>query len=194
MLTLVALGGGLFGYFISSPSPEVPRLSGTLTHGAITVGGLERTYLLILPQGLPKGSPLVMVMHGSGENGARIRSWTGYGFERLADRTRLRSSPIPMATRAIGTRATSVGDFSANRLNIDDVGFLTALADKLVGEIGVDPAPRLCDRRFARRPHGDSSCARSAIALSRGRRGIGQRAGAGQLQMQARQRRHLVRS
>ena len=44
------------------------------------------------------------------------------------------------------------GDFSANTLNIDDVGFLTALAGKLVGEIGIDPEPRLCDRRFPRRP------------------------------------------
>jgi polyhydroxybutyrate depolymerase len=32
-----------------------------------------------------------------------------------------------------------VGDVSANGLNIDDVGFLTGMVDKLVSEIGVDP-------------------------------------------------------
>jgi poly(3-hydroxybutyrate) depolymerase len=26
-----------------------------------------------------------VVMHGSGQNGAQTRKWTGYGFERLAD-------------------------------------------------------------------------------------------------------------
>jgi polyhydroxybutyrate depolymerase len=33
---------------------------------------------------------------------------------------------------------TIVGDVSANGLNIDDVGFLTGIIDKLVSEIGVD--------------------------------------------------------
>jgi polyhydroxybutyrate depolymerase len=32
-----------------------------------------------------------------------------------------------------------VGDYSANKLNIDDVGFLTGIVDKLISEIGVDP-------------------------------------------------------
>jgi len=49
------------------------------------VGGLTRTYRTYVPQGLAKGAPLVVVMHGAGENGARIRIETGCGFERLAD-------------------------------------------------------------------------------------------------------------
>ena len=35
--------------------------------------------------GTRKGAPLVVVMHGAGENGALIRIETGYEFERLAD-------------------------------------------------------------------------------------------------------------
>ena len=35
---LVAVLGALFAYFAYSTTPEVPRLSGTLTLGAITVG------------------------------------------------------------------------------------------------------------------------------------------------------------
>jgi hypothetical protein len=45
LISVVALGGALFGYFVYSPVPEVPRLSGTLTKGTIEVGGLKRTYL-----------------------------------------------------------------------------------------------------------------------------------------------------
>lgn len=33
-----------------------------------------------------------------------------------------------------------MGDYSANKLNIDDVGFLTALVDKLVAQPDLDPA------------------------------------------------------
>jgi len=85
LIAVVALGGALLGYFVYSPAPEVPRLSGKLTRSAIQVGGRRRTYLTYVPQGLAKTAPLVVVMHGSGENSARMRMATGYGFERLAD-------------------------------------------------------------------------------------------------------------
>jgi polyhydroxybutyrate depolymerase len=85
LIGFVAMGatlGALLAYFGYSPAPEVPRLSGTLTRGNMTVAGLKRTYRTYVPQGLAKGAPLVLVMHGAGENGARIRIETGYGFER----------------------------------------------------------------------------------------------------------------
>src|SRR5678816_1413709 len=85
LIIVAGLGGVLFGYFVYSPAPAVPQLSGTLTKGSIEVGGLKRTYMIYLPRGLAKEARLVLVMHGSGENGARIRGETGYGFERLAD-------------------------------------------------------------------------------------------------------------
>jgi len=70
LIVVVALGGALFGYFVYSPAPEVPQLSGALTGGTMTVGGLKRTYRTYVPRGLAKGAPLVVVMHGAGENGA----------------------------------------------------------------------------------------------------------------------------
>src|SRR4051794_30956934 len=85
LLAIVGLAGALFGYFVYSPAPEVPPLSGTLTRETIETGGLTRIYRTYVPKGLAKGAPLVLVMHGSGENGARMRIETGYGFERLAD-------------------------------------------------------------------------------------------------------------
>jgi len=106
LIVVVALGGALFGYFVYSPAPEVPRLSGTLTNGTIEVGGRTRTYLTYVPAGLTKGAPLVVVMHGSGQNGAQTRKWTGYGFERLAEERGFAVVYL-MDTRATGTRATS---------------------------------------------------------------------------------------
>jgi len=139
LISVVALGGALFGYFVYSPSPEVPRLSGTLTKGTIQVGGLTRTYLTYVPLGLTKGAPLVVVMHGSGQNGAQTRKWTGYGFERLADQRGF-VVVYPDGYEGYWNACNIAGDYSANKLNIDDAGFLTGMVDKLITEIGVDPA------------------------------------------------------
>jgi polyhydroxybutyrate depolymerase len=51
LIAVVALGGALFGYFIYSPAPETPRLSGRLAKGTLVVGGWKRTYLTYVPQG-----------------------------------------------------------------------------------------------------------------------------------------------
>ena len=138
VVALVGVLGALLGYFGYSPAPEVPRLSGTLTRGTMTVGGLKRTYRTYVPRGLAKGAPLVVVMHGAGENGARMRVETGYGFERLADEHAF-AVVYPNAYEGYWDVCNIVGDVSANGLNIDDVGFLTGMVDKLVSEIGVDP-------------------------------------------------------
>src|SRR5438105_11949936 len=141
LIGVIALGGALgalFGYFVYSPAPEVPRLSGKLTEGTIEVGGLRRTYLTYLPRGLPKGAPLVVVMHGSGQNGAQTRIWTGYGFERLADERGF-AVVYPDGYEGYWNACNIVGDYSANKLDIDDVAFLTRMIDKLTAETGVDP-------------------------------------------------------
>jgi polyhydroxybutyrate depolymerase len=57
LIGIVALGsalGALFGYFVYSPAPDVPRLYGTLTKGTIVVSGLKRTYLTYVPRGWRK--------------------------------------------------------------------------------------------------------------------------------------------
>ena len=138
VVALLGVLGAVFGYFVYSPAPEVPRLSGTLTKGAIEAGGRKRTYLTYVPRGLAKGAALVVVMHGSGENGAQMRIETGYGFDRLAD-VRGFAVVYPDAYEGYWNACNVVGDYSANKLNIDDVGFLVGIVDKLIGEIGVDP-------------------------------------------------------
>lgn len=136
-LGLVILAGALFGYFIYSPEPALPQLSGALTKGVIEVGGMKRTYLTYVPRGLPKGAPLVLVMHGSGEHAAEIRIGTGYGFERLAEEHGF-AVVYPNAASFDWNDCSKVGDFSANGAEVDDVGFLNALVDKLITEISVD--------------------------------------------------------
>ncbi len=137
VLVIGGLGGALFGYFVYSPAPEIPRLSGTLIKETIEVDGLTRTYRTYVPRGLARGAPLVLVMHGSGENGARMRIETGYGFDRLAD-THGFAVVYPNAHEGDWNACGTVGDVSANGPGIDDVRFLTRVVDTLVTEIGVD--------------------------------------------------------
>ena len=138
---MVGLGGALVGYSVYSYSsaPEVPQLSGTLTKATIDVGGLTRTYRTYVPHRLAKGAPLVVVMHGSGENGAQMRIETGYGFDRIAD-THGFAVVYPNAYDGDWETCSIVGRLSTKGPTIDDVGFLTRLVDKLIRELGVDPA------------------------------------------------------
>ena len=80
----------------------------------------------------------MVVMHGSGQDSAQMRRWTGYGFERLADERGF-VVVYPDGYEGYWNACNIVGDYSANKLNIDDVGFLTRMVDKLITEIGVDP-------------------------------------------------------
>ena len=137
LIVVVVLAGALFAYFVYSPDPEVPRLSGTLAKGSIDVGGVKRTYLSYVPRGLANGAPLLLVMHGSGENGARIRIETGYGFERLADEHGF-AVVYPDSYSFDWNDCGKIGDYTVNGREVDDVGLLVALADKLISEIGVD--------------------------------------------------------
>lgn len=137
LVVVAAAGGALFWYFLYTPDPALPKLNGTMTKGSIDVGGLKRTYRTYVPRALAPGAPLVLVMHGSGQNGAQIGLETGYGFDRLADQHGY-AVVYPDAYTFDWNDCSKVGDFSVNGADVDDVGFLVALADKLIGDIGVD--------------------------------------------------------
>lgn len=141
LLAVAVIGLGV--YLLYTPEPEPASLSGILAKGSIEAGGVPRTYQAYLPKDLPKGAPLVFVLHGAGENGREIRTETGYAFERLADRQGF-AVVYPDGFEGWWNSCVSVDDSEANRRDIDDVGFLAALSDKLVEEAGINP-----DRIFA---------------------------------------------
>jgi polyhydroxybutyrate depolymerase len=143
IVAVVATAAALFGFLIYAPAPDDPHLSGKLAAGTIEASGHQRTYLEYVPKALVPGAPLVLVLHGSDGNGARIRIETGYAFERLADKYGF-AVVFPDAYDGYWNACNIAGDYSANKLDIDDVQFLTVLAEKVARELGVDP-----DRVFA---------------------------------------------
>lgn len=138
LLGLIVLAGGLFAYFLYTPDPDMPQLSGVLTKATIQVDGKERTYRTYLPKGLAKGAPLVIVMHGSGQNGSQIRLETGYGFDRLADQYGF-GVVYPSASSFDWNDCSKVGDFKVDGHELDHVKFVTLLTDKLITENSFDP-------------------------------------------------------
>jgi len=138
LIGLLALAAALFAYFLYTPEPELPPLSGTLSKGSMEVAGLQRSYRSYVPKGLPQGAPLVLVMHGSGEGPQALRVGTGYGFERLADQHGF-AVVYPKSFGFDWNDCSSIGNTAVNGVRADDAGFLAALVDKLISELGVDP-------------------------------------------------------
>ncbi|ALT76710.1 alpha/beta hydrolase family esterase [Paucibacter sp. KCTC 42545] len=139
LTALLAVLASLFAYFLYTPDPELPQLSGSLTKATIEVAGVKRSYRTYIPKDLPKGAPLVLVMHGSGEGPGQIRVGTGYAFERLADQHGF-ALVYPKAYASDWNDCSRIGDKELNGVRGDDVGFLAALVDKLVAELVLDPA------------------------------------------------------
>lgn len=138
LLALVALAAAGLAFLLVTPEPALPQLSGTLGKATMDVAGIQRSYRTYVPQGLPRGAPLVLVLHGSGEGPQAIRVGTGYGFERLADQHGF-AVVYPKSFGFDWNDCSSIGDTAVDGVRADDAGFLAALVDQLVVEIGVDP-------------------------------------------------------
>jgi polyhydroxybutyrate depolymerase len=139
LLAIVGVGAALLGYFVYTPAPAAPSLTGTFTKDSIVVNGLTRIYRIYMPRGLARGAPLVVVMHGSGQNGVQMRLETGYGFDRLADAHGF-AVAYPNAYDGKWEACSIVGGISIKEHAIDDVAFLTRMVDTIVSATGVDSA------------------------------------------------------
>lgn len=133
---IVLIGGGLFFSLLYTPTPTMPKLTGTFASRKLTVGGLKRTYLVYVPAYLPKSAPLVIALHGSDGSAATLRRETGYAFERLADKQHF-ALVYPEAFEGNWNACNRVGDYAANRRNIDDVGFIETIASQVVAKYGL---------------------------------------------------------
>jgi polyhydroxybutyrate depolymerase len=102
----------------------------------LLVGGVTRTYLLYAGGTARPGRPLVFVLHGLGGSGAGIEWRTQGTFDKLADR----DDAVIIYPEALGDphRWSEGGDAPPGAAPPDDRGFLSALIDSAVAELGVD--------------------------------------------------------
>ena len=107
-------------------------------HEAITHGGLERQFIVHVPQNLPaRNAGLVIAMHGYGSSAENIMAYSG--LNALADEHGYIVA-YPQGTQdRQGNAFFNVGYAFHSDSAVDDVGFIRALVAGLVESYQIDP-------------------------------------------------------
>lgn len=132
---LLILGGVILSSF-SDPDASFAQLS---RRSSISVGGLERTYVIYIPSSHEPSKPIPMVLlfHGGGGTGQGMENLTLGGFNRLADMEGF-IVVYPDGIDKHWNDGRGLQAYRAHRENIDDVGFISTLIDRLVRTLNVD--------------------------------------------------------
>ena len=102
--------------------------------GALTFGGVERTYLLHVPAGLEHPNGLVLNLHGGSQTGRKQAAETNYNA--VADQYGwIVAYPDGLDLSWADGRGASPAD----RKGVDDVGFLATLIGRLTHEYNIPP-------------------------------------------------------
>lgn len=137
LLVLVLLAGGW--WYVPGELKQQPALSGTSEDASVRQGERRRSYVLYLPQRVAERPALLVVLHSSQSNGERMRRDSGYRFDALADRDGFLVL-YPDGFEGHWNDCRRAATYSARTLNIDDVGFLSQMIERLQRERAVDPA------------------------------------------------------
>jgi polyhydroxybutyrate depolymerase len=133
LIVLAAASLLLSGCGLARPSDNPTGAVPTTTVHSITVDGIERTYVLTVPSGLPEHSPLVVMMHGG--FGTGIQAERSYGWRELAA-----SEGFVVAYPDGLDRAWNAGGCcgAPARQEIDDVAFITAMVAQIGESVPLD--------------------------------------------------------
>ena len=137
VIAVVLVLAGIGGWYFYSPMPEASQVAGDSR--TVTVGGRERSFLVVTPPKIQAGAPVLIVLHGSLMDGVKMRRMLGPRFERLASRHGA-VVVYPSGVEGHFNDGRLVASYSARTLNIDDVGFMRAIVDALATAHGVDRA------------------------------------------------------
>lgn len=114
--------------------------SASAQYDTIPWDGLDRTYLVHLPEGYTGDEPLplVIAMHGGVGSAFNIENQSGFSME--ADEENFIVVYPEGALSLFNIRTWNAGNCCAYAMDndIDDVGFINALLDELIGELAVD--------------------------------------------------------
>ena len=126
---LLALSGCSGGHRAEAPLPD-----GTSVH-TMAFGGLDRTYRIHKPTALPAAAPLVVMLHGAFGDGQQAEN--SYGWDQLADSAKF----VVAYPDGVGQTWNAHGCCGkAERQNVDDVGFITAMVGQISTAIPIDPS------------------------------------------------------
>jgi polyhydroxybutyrate depolymerase len=132
----VLFSAGLAFVFLHARAPVRPALSAEVISHRLTIGGRERRYLTYVPARLRHHAPLLVVLHGAGQDAEAMRRSTGYAFERLADQRGF-AVAYPEAFGKNWNDGRRAARHAARTLNIDDRGFIGGIIDKMFASQGI---------------------------------------------------------
>lgn len=121
-----------------SSAPATPPGSTGSQEFTLTSGGVQRTYRVHTPTGLPAQAPLVVMLHGGGGSGAVAEQY--YGWDQEADREGFvvaYPDGLGDAVPAWNTEGGCCG-YPA-REDIDDVGFIQDMVAAIGSRTPLDP-------------------------------------------------------
>jgi polyhydroxybutyrate depolymerase len=130
-LAVCFLVAAAYWYYWHSPTPVLPPLGADIRERTIRVGNKDRSYRAYIPAHLPPQAGLVIVLHGSGMDGTRMRVCRGYEFDRLADQHGF-VVLYPDGYRRNWNDCRKDATFPAKRENMDDVSFVRALIAHMI--------------------------------------------------------------
>lgn len=122
------------------PDDPVAAADAGLPSHSFEHDGLQRSYRLIVPASYEPGqpAPLVLALHGGGGTGLQMCTLQG-GIQELAEEERfLVVCPDAVENHWNDGRANQ--RYRSQAEDLDDVGFLLALIDRLSAEYSLDPA------------------------------------------------------
>jgi polyhydroxybutyrate depolymerase len=138
VVLLAALIAGFAFLALRQSFPPLPAMSGNTERGTLDQGGRTRSWIAYVPAKPAPRPALVVVLHGSMGSAEQARKYFGYDFDVLADRHGF-IAVYPQGVDGHWNDCRLLGPFAAKRDNIDDVGFLQTMVDRLVTEHRVDP-------------------------------------------------------
>jgi polyhydroxybutyrate depolymerase len=129
--------GALLGVVlaIAGCSPLEAKQSHNATVHTISVGGLERSYRLYKPTGLPTAATLVVMLHGGFGNGEQAER--AYGWDKLADSSKFVVAYPDGVNRAWNVNGGGCCGKPAKD-GIDDIAFITAAVGDIKTNVGID--------------------------------------------------------
>jgi polyhydroxybutyrate depolymerase len=135
LATLTVVLGGCVGGGHASGTPGSHAIPVGQSTQTVESGGVSRTFHLYRPQGLADAVPLVVMLHGGFGNGAQAER--SYHWDSEADNGHFLVA-YPDGLNRAWNAGTCCGE--PQRINADDVGFITAMVAAIEQEMPIDRA------------------------------------------------------
>lgn len=139
ILGIIVIVAALFVFYVYTSVPKEPSLTSASRQDTLSFDNMSRTFVRYSPKAIKPKPALLIVFHGTGIDGAKVRQWTGYEFDQMADKYGfLVAYPDGYDKDWNDCRK---GLFSKTKKeNIDDVGFINALISSYQKKFNIDPA------------------------------------------------------